>query len=245
MNKRLLSVTIGVTLSINAMSQSSSLTTGGDASNSNGSFSYSVGQLFTENYTSAAGAITEGVQQSFDLSVLPVKLVSFTAKIASDKNILLNWATSSEINTSHFEIEHSLNSNIFSYKGSVKSSLPHNSGYSFKHLNPSQGINYYRLKLVDKDGKFSYSDIQSVELNSCTNSISVYPNPSTDYILITTSNIASNFQYTVSSLMGGVVKSGVASNSLVKVDVSDLSKGIYLIAISTDSQKEIFKIIKL
>lgn len=101
------------------------------------------------------------------LVVLPVSLTSFTAR-KSNNQIQLAWSTASESNNSHFEIERSVNGTDFvkigERKGAGNSSSVLN--YSFIDNNPASGTNYYRLKQVDFDGKFEYSDIQAASLAS-------------------------------------------------------------------------------
>jgi hypothetical protein len=102
-----------------------------------------------------------------NLVVLPVSLTSFTAR-KSNNQIQLAWSTASESNNSHFEIERSVNGTDFvkigERKGAGNSSSVLN--YSFIDNNPASGTNYYRLKQVDFDGKFEYSDIQAASLAS-------------------------------------------------------------------------------
>ncbi len=115
---------------------------------------------------------------------LPVDLLYVKAK-KQENNVLVQWATASEINQSHFEIERSSDGKNFNYIGAVYSSQSHSSqlkSYDFIDQNPQTGINYYRLKQVDLDGQFIYSnmvyviydDISSFKHN---NFFTLYPNP--------------------------------------------------------------------
>ncbi|WP_304064520.1 T9SS type A sorting domain-containing protein [Pedobacter glucosidilyticus] len=101
------------------------------------------------------------------LVVLPVSLTSFTAK-KSNNQIQLAWSTASESQNSHFEIERSVNGTDFvkigERKGAGNSSSVLN--YSFLDNNPANGTNYYRLKQVDFNGKFEYSNIEAASLAS-------------------------------------------------------------------------------
>jgi hypothetical protein len=90
---------------------------------------------------------------------LPVTLIDFTAKASNEKTVALQWQVSSEINVSHYTIERSSNGQDFENVGDLKSNNLANIqiNYNFSDNFPLQGINYYRLVMVDNDGTFKYS----------------------------------------------------------------------------------------
>jgi len=96
------------------------------------------------------------------VAALPVKLISFSAQ-QNNKTVLLNWQTANELNTSHFVIQHGNNGTSFIEIGTVNAEGSGASGYSFTDNNPANGINYYRLESVDKDGATSYSKVVSCQ----------------------------------------------------------------------------------
>jgi hypothetical protein len=110
-------------------------------------------------------------------SPLPVTLVEFTGR-KENKHIKLDWTTLSEVNNDRFEVEKSKDGFNFSFIGSVSghgtTSIP--IIYSMKDYEPFQGKNYYRLKQVDFDGKFVYSDIVLVNFRNTTTPL-IFPNP--------------------------------------------------------------------
>jgi SdrD B-like domain/Secretion system C-terminal sorting domain len=115
---------------------------------------------------------------------LPVTVTSLTG-IYTNGIAKLNWATLSEQNFSHFEVEYSTDGASFNKLGNVNGAGNSNSriNYGFNHLQPIAGVNYYRLKLVDKDGKFTYTN--TVALNVTIKGLTitaVYPNPFTDRV---------------------------------------------------------------
>ena len=114
---------------------------------------------------------------------LPLELIDFTATSTPNKHqeSLLKWTTFSENNVSHFEIQHTSNplSNFETIEEvSSKGSLATLENYTFHHLRPTDGKNYYRLKIVDNDGTFEYSPIRMVEFAAQKSFIHIYPNPS-------------------------------------------------------------------
>lgn len=112
-----------------------------------------------------------------NFSALPVQLLSFTATSIDNKTASLIWKTAQEENFKQYEIERS--SDLLNFK---KIGVVFGTGettYTFNDLLPQYGNNYYRLKMVDKDGSFSYSKIKSVEIASEAK-LSIGPNPSSD-----------------------------------------------------------------
>ncbi|MEJ0101382.1 MAG: hypothetical protein WDO19_01995 [Bacteroidota bacterium] len=100
-------------------------------------------------------------------TVLPVKLAAWEATPLPGK-VQLEWTTATETNTSHFVIERSVDGNIFTPVAEIPAN--HNSQaaiqYSKEDTDPLPGKSYYRLKMVDLDGKFEYSVIRVVLLNT-------------------------------------------------------------------------------
>jgi SdrD B-like domain/Secretion system C-terminal sorting domain len=99
----------------------------------------------------------------------------------------LNWATVSEQNFSHFEVEYSTTGNNFTFLGKVSGAGNSNSRieYGFNHLQPVTGLNYYRLKMVDLDGRYTYSNVVALNVSIKGLTISsVFPNPFIDKVNI-------------------------------------------------------------
>lgn len=109
----------------------------------------------------------------------PVTLASFSAAYVSNK-VSLKWATATELNTDHFEIERSSDAKKFSLVNTVKASGTTSSqvAYSYNdNIGSLTGTIYYRLKSVDKSGVFNYSNIKSVQVISKNLISGIYPNP--------------------------------------------------------------------
>ncbi|MEL7220714.1 MAG: T9SS type A sorting domain-containing protein [Bacteroidota bacterium] len=129
-----------------------------------------------------------GLTRVFTRSVavqLPVELVSFDAQRA-DKAVILNWKTAQEINNEGFQVEHSTDGKDWTKLGFVAGygDTNDNKTYEYKHDAPTTGENYYRLKQMDYDGQFEYSDIRVVEFGrSQTTMLPIFPNPAKDGFL--------------------------------------------------------------
>ncbi|MBO9659109.1 MAG: hypothetical protein J7527_09825, partial [Chitinophagaceae bacterium] len=134
---------------------------------------------------------------------LPVHLLAFDAALQNDRT-LLKWRTSDEVNSSHFEIQHSIDGRQFSEAGRLST---HNTvgifDYQFMHNTPQAGTNYYRLKMVDIDGSFTYSPVREVVMNA-SRMLQVYPNPAKH--IITVRGLQPNGTIQLVALDGKVVK---------------------------------------
>ena len=114
---------------------------------------------------------------------LPIELLYFTAKQSGTK-VKLDWATASEQNNDYFVVERSQDgtnfTEVFRKKGAGNNS--NTLYYNGFDNTPMEGISYYRLKQVDYDAKFKYSDIQSVnfKFDPAEVGIKIYPNPAID-----------------------------------------------------------------
>lgn len=121
-------------------------------------------------------------------SALPVVISSFESKEA-ETSVILNWVTEIEIGTDKFVVEHSSTGRGFEKIAEVKSrgSDGSSSSYTYTHDTPTFGENYYRLKMVDLDGSFNYSNIRLTRLEVETAEMSVSPNParSTERLKVT------------------------------------------------------------
>jgi hypothetical protein len=110
-------------------------------------------------------------------TALPVNFGKFSAMSGRDGSVLLNWETITEINNKGFSIEKSLDGRTFNEIGWVEGTNNNKgSNYSFTDWFPESGVNYYRLKQVDHDGKISYSNVAFAKI-SLPVQITVAPNP--------------------------------------------------------------------
>ncbi|MDI3322166.1 zinc-dependent metalloprotease [Pinibacter soli] len=185
---------------------------------------------------------------AIDVTPLPVTLLSFTGKSQND-NVALNWATSTEINSSYFDVETSVDGTNFYKAGQVKSKG--NSGlvqdYSFIHYSPVEGANYYRLKQVDLNGAFTYSNVIAVQFdNNKGQVISIYPSPVNNDLNITFSKREENVMLRVISIDGKVVETkqiGIAEGK-TSLNVSSLVNGVYILQVRINNEWRHFKFVK-
>lgn len=176
---------------------------------------------------------------------LPVELLSFNAKTI-DESVQLSWATASESNNEGFEIERSPNTKdwetIDFVTGQGNSLEVIN--YIYADNTPLQAINYYRLKQMDFDGSFEYSEIVSINLKDKTPEIEVYPNPTRAFINFNTTSKIRTLK--VMDITGNLLITKVYdSANQVELDVSQLIAGNYFTVLQFDEAIEIVRFVKM
>ena len=172
------------------------------------------------------------------LSVVPVIWHSFNV-LAANKKVQVSWKTLQESNTSHFEIEHSTNGTTYTSVGKVTASgnSPVISSYGFVHGNPDlTGKNYYRLKQVDLDGKFVYSEIRSLRFNEGrAAAVVALPNPVRDILQVAVQ--ADNVSILITDLNGRIHKRMDLRQGNYQVNISSLPAGNYTIVVYEKKQR--------
>lgn len=159
---------------------------------------------------------------------LPVELVEFGAT-KTGKSILLNWMTASEVNNSGFDIQRSTDGRdwkVIGFENGVDNSAEVQN-YNFIDTHPAAGINYYRLKQVDHDGKYDYSPIVSVR-NIGDEKYDVSPNPFNDFLTFTTNvdDLGIGLM-SIFNTQGLKIKEFRNQNGIL--DTSDLIPGVYIV----------------
>ncbi len=153
----------------------------------------------------------------------------------------LAWQTASEPNNKYFELQHSIDGNSFTTIANIpsKGAAGISSDYSFIHLKAMKGINYYRLKQVDVDGGFKYSDIVTVKMNY-GNLINLVPNPAKEKLVVQSSVNASAFLVNESGQLLQAIRLVIGTN---EIPVSKLKDGVYFIRLNGEIQRDQVKLI--
>ena len=119
-------------------------------------------------------------------SLLPVELTKFTANSIQNNKVGIDWTTATEINSSHFEIQRSTDGKNYETIGIIPANgqSVDKIDYSYIDYQPPKGTNFYRLRMVDLDDSFEYSNTIVVQLDTSISSMILSPNPSNDEINI-------------------------------------------------------------
>ena len=179
---------------------------------------------------------------------LPVELIYIkTSKM--ELGVKLDWATASELNNQGFEVQRSSDTQNWVNIGWVPGFGNSNSVIenSFQDEHPENGVNYYRLKQIDYDGNFEYSEKKSVNINSVDETRPfVYPNPVASQLQIKHPNFGRDATLKICDLAGGEVYSTVLDyeTGSTFVNLSALRAGMYLPSLKSDKSTENYRIIK-
>lgn len=153
-------------------------------------------------------------------SALPITINSFTVSASKLTNTLI-WSTGAEFNSSGFYIEKSLDGIKFNKIG-FQAAKRSNSDYQFIDNSPYK-TTYYRLKMVDNNGKFEYSEVRLVENNGIDCKLSISPNPATDQIKVRNSTGAIR----IFNVIGKLVFTISSNTGITNIYVDKLPSGIY------------------
>ncbi|MBX9850599.1 MAG: T9SS type A sorting domain-containing protein [Cytophagaceae bacterium] len=167
-----------------------------------------------------------------------------------EQKVYLHWTTFSEVNNDHFEIEKSSNGSDFITAGIVKGAGNSNVilMYNFTDESPYHGKNFYRLKQVDADGKFSYSNIIFID-NQQTITSSIYPNPADENIsLKIMAADGGNGTISIVNVLGETLLSGELllqpGENIFTISASALPSSFYFVNISYENKNEVHKLIR-
>ncbi len=176
--------------------------------------------------------------------VLPVSLSNFSGIAENGVNIL-SWTTTSEHNNDYFSVERSgdgINFQAFTQVKGVGSSLEENF-YGARDHNPINGVTYYRLKQVDFNGQFVYSDIIALD-NRDHSEVNVFPIPTDKIITVTlVENPDKHIPVSIRNAVGEHVISTEFKSKIEVVDVSELPAGVYFITIIINDESIVKKFI--
>ncbi len=200
------------------------------------------------NGTNAGSIRTYNISAS-----LPVDLTYFDAHAMDDHRASLHWATASEINNSHFEIERSYDARTFESVGEVagNGNSQHLIEYTFvdESISLIQNTVFYRLKQVDFDGAFEYSDIRVVRFDESGRGIhfSAYPNPMTNEIsVMVILSEGEAYKIEVTDFQGAKVhhENHTFTNGIHKLNTSEWNCGMYILQVATDKGSKYVKVMK-
>lgn len=187
-----------------------------------------------QNNASSFISVTEELSATDLCLILPIELGIFNAQATENQRVILTWNTFSELNNDYFDVQRGQDGldweviDVVSGAGNSIQEIQYNSiDYS-----PGRGTNYYRIRQVDFNGQYTYSPIRIVSPIT-TSRISVYPNPTNDFVFIENSKNELNSSLGIYNELGQSMLKRVdilqLSPNKLQLDLSKLSNGIYLI----------------
>jgi hypothetical protein len=192
--------------------------------------------------------------EPFDIAAVPVELTSFSANV-SNGSVVLNWSTSTETNNSGFEILRSTQNEDWQTLGFVPGfgTTTEPKSYSYSDEAVSSGTYSYKLKQIDYDGSYSFSDVVEIEISLPTEFAleQNYPNPfnpstSIQFSLPVDANVTIGVYNLVGEKVANVADSDFSAGThKVNFDASSLTSGIYFYRINASaSNGNIFSSVK-
>ena len=178
-------------------------------------------------------------------AVLPLRLLSFNV-VDNNGHANLTWQTCNELNMKEFEVQRSADAQSFFAIGSVDAENG-NCGTNYSYSDPKQlaGTAYYRLRMIDNDGKSTYSAIVYVS-GKIPTSLSVFPNPIINDLVLSHPKAEAGAVIKIVSMNGTAVASYNVQKDAVQtsVNVSKLGHGNYIVVYQNGQQKQTIKILK-
>jgi pectate lyase len=181
--------------------------------------------------------------------VLPLDLIAFEAKIDDkiDPSVDLKWTTTNEVNTLKFEIERSIDGKIFNKIGEIKAkNISGQNQYSFTDYSPSNGLAYYRLKQLDQNGQFTFSEIVFIDIKN-KQTLNVYPNPVKDGFTVNHEDAKQGASLKIIGLDGKLIfqRKLILGAQSDDVDTKILQPGQYILTFDNAGEKKSLVFIKL
>jgi hypothetical protein len=180
-------------------------------------------------------------------TVLPVSFINFTAK-ATTAGVQLNWKVASETNNKQYIIKRSTDGKNFSLVTNVLGAGTSIIAQSYSHTDQSvsEGTYYYKLEQEDLDGTVNYLATQVVKIGFSASNVNVYPNPAKGEVTVALAS--GNYQkFSVVGLQGNTLINGNINNNdnELKLDLSNLSTGTYIIKLIGATGNTSTRVIKL
>jgi hypothetical protein len=185
---------------------------------------------------------------------LPLVLLDFKATMNNKNKVALNWTTGKEKELSHFVIERSVNGVDYTDAAMIMATGNSNVkiDYAFNDAinSQSKGVLYYRLRMVDADGKYQHSTVRMIRVGEQKENVTIaaYPNPVTTELRITVPATWQNktISFDLYNANGQIVKHVVAGNAgqTETINVNDLAKGAYIVKATNGGETAVQRIIK-
>lgn len=228
-------------------------------------FAYDVLQTSDKGYIvvgysdSANGDITinKGLEDAWIIKLdkdstllnLPLNLYSFTG-VLQNNEVELQWQTAQEQNTDKFIVERSSNFRNYNPVGSKEAAGNSTSTrkYLLRDKEPLTGTNFYRLRMVDKDGSFTFSRVIVINVSTIINKLHVYPNPAKNILQIQGFEGNEKVSLQITNSIGETVKMQVVQlngSGSYSLDINTLKSGKYFIALQGKTERKIIEFIKL
>lgn len=189
------------------------------------------------------GSTSNWIAAGYLCGTLPVQLSNFSV-VRSRNGVELKWGTATEINNKGFQIQRSTDGrnnwkDVAFVPGAGNTNL--SQIYSYTDLSPEKGINYYRLRQVNYDGKGTYSEIKSIRVAQLSQLI-LYPTLATSTVTLeVASTDMLNTNLSIYDAQGRKVQQERLINQKQQINISGLQNGMYLIKLQNGASERFVK----
>lgn len=195
---------------------------------------------------SVGGTCADGSSAFCGVGPLPIKLISFSNTVLAN-GVAVDWITSMEKDFDYFLLERAASTLDFTAIAQVegKGGLDITVSYSFLDISPNIGKNYYRLKSVDLDGTFTYSDVILAEWNSNDN-VSIYPNPvqNRSFNINLSDAVTSPETLGVYEARGYLIFETALTSMRSTIDLPEnIKSGVYLVKVTSSGGQHVSRIV--
>jgi hypothetical protein len=174
---------------------------------------------------------------------LPINLENISAANVGKEN-RVDWKTAHEDRGDYFELERSADGKNFGYLATVKAAEKAQ-GYTYWDKAPVNGVNYYRLKMMDAGGKFSYSKVVTAALDRTPGfAVTAFPNPVTHTLKVKIHAGGADARVILSDVTGRPVRSYEVTGAELDIDMSGLASGVYVVKYQDGSHSQTLKVSK-
>jgi len=200
-------------------------------------------RVCVDTNTSAEGTTIDNVsvpETGAKLFVLPIAWGDIKLE-KTFRGHQISWNTESETNNDYFEIERSMDGEIFEVIGMVdgagNSSIRNE--YNYVDENVIEGEYYYRLKQVDLDGQYDFSKTYSIVNRSANNNTKIFPNPFHEKLTLKLANTTTPSPIFIYNIYGSLIDMHSYSEGLehIDIDTQDYNPGVYMVIHGTDKYK--------
>lgn len=177
-------------------------------------------------------------------TVLPVSFISFNATLKSKNMVVLDWQIKNNPQNAFFEVERSADGKAFNKISTIKNTTNVLSqSFSYLDEHPNRGKNFYRIKQVDVDGKYIYSDVRMIDCSEITDFV-VGPNPATNSITVRFNTVLPHYTVSLMNTAGKRMYYADRTNRSVEmINTEKLPDGIYFLDVVYGNMRKQVKVI--
>jgi hypothetical protein len=188
--------------------------------------------------TQTVNGFTSSDTVCVSVQTVPLKMINYELLMINENQVENRWTTANEINVSHFYVQRSTNGKDFTIIHKEQAENKTLNNYSFLDEASNEGVNYYRIVSVDKDGKTSFSETREIRLNQLTDKpINLYPNPAKDFVNVECKDGIKEvkiFSTVGQQIATGMILQNNSNNKLQTISTKQFTKGIYLVQVTTN-----------